>query len=135
VSGLVRELALETAEHVGRRQDAFPPALTTRLHDEFEVETRDEGPPSSPEATLAQGRGACRDLAVLFVECCRAMGLAARFASGYVYIDGSGERELHAWAEVYPAGAGGATIQRSDSSSPTVTSWLRRRPNRPMRPR
>jgi len=102
----VQELALATAEEVGRRQERFPSALATRLHREFEVETRDEGPPSAPEDTVAERRGACRDLAVLFIECCRGMGLAARFVSGYVYIDGSGDRELHAWAEVYLSGGG-----------------------------
>jgi len=102
----VQELALATAEAVGRRPDTFVTTLTTRLHREFEVETREEGPPNRPEATLAQRRGACRDIAVVFIACCRAMGLAARFASGYVYIDGSGERALHAWAEVYLSGGG-----------------------------
>ena len=33
--------------------------------------------------TLARVRGACRDLAVLFIAICRTLGLAARFVSGY----------------------------------------------------
>ena len=60
----------------------------------------------SPEETVARGAGACRDLAVLFVECCRAMGLAARFVSGYAYTDDVTPAEMHAWGEVYLAGGG-----------------------------
>jgi transglutaminase-like putative cysteine protease len=57
--------------------------------------------------TLALRRGACRDMAVLFIETCRAVGVAARFVTGYEMSDpGTNERDLHAWAEVYLNGAG-----------------------------
>ena len=46
--------------------------------------------------------GVLIDLAVLFVDCCRAEGIAARFASGYQKGDLRSERRhLHAWPEVY----------------------------------
>ena len=51
--------------------------------------------------------GACRDLTVLFMECCRSLGLAARFVSGYQEGDkGTDRRYMHAWAEVYLPGGG-----------------------------
>ena len=51
--------------------------------------------------------GSCRDYAVLFMEVCRAMGIPARFVSGYQEGDTEQEsRDLHAWAEVYLPGAG-----------------------------
>jgi transglutaminase-like putative cysteine protease len=57
--------------------------------------------------TLQSRSGACRDLTVLFVDCCRAEGIPARFASGYQRGDVTRERRyLHAWPEVYLAGAG-----------------------------
>jgi len=56
---------------------------------------------------LRRKEGACRDLAVLFMDICRSLGLAARFVSGYKYSpDTPDQHELHAWAEVYLPGAG-----------------------------
>ena len=56
---------------------------------------------------MEQRQGACRDFAVLFIDACRCVGLAARFVSGYQDAYRSmGKRDLHAWAEVYLPGAG-----------------------------
>lgn len=68
---------------------------------------RPNGAAYSPTQTLEKGEGACRDTAVLFIDACRAAGLAARFVSGYAWdaVDDD-QRELHAWAEVYLPGAG-----------------------------
>src|SRR5690606_27947417 len=55
----------------------------------------------------AEGKGACRDLAMLFIDACRSQGLAARFVSGYAWQDAAqAEHDLHAWAEVYLPGGG-----------------------------
>jgi transglutaminase-like putative cysteine protease len=62
----------------------------------------------SPAQTLSVGSGSCRDYAVLLIETARALGLAARFISGYLHDPGGhlGAGATHAWLEIYLPGAG-----------------------------
>ncbi|HEY5705468.1 MAG TPA: transglutaminase family protein [Terrimicrobiaceae bacterium] len=57
----------------------------------------------TPTETLAESSGSCRDLATLMLEALRALGLPARFASGYLDCAASeaGRASTHAWAEAY----------------------------------
>lgn len=64
-----------------------------------------------PAVTLETGTGTCRDYALLMMEGVRALGLAARFVTGYLYdpaLDGADASPAypHAWIEVYLPGAG-----------------------------
>ena len=67
-----------------------------------------------PAVTLESGGGTCRDYALLMMEGARALGLAARFITGYLYdpaLDdaaggASSPAHPHAWMEVYLPGAG-----------------------------
>ena len=68
---------------------------------------RNHGPAWSAGRTLRERVGSCRDLAVVMIECCRCIGLPARFVSGYhLAIPKPDRYDLHAWAEVYLPGAG-----------------------------
>lgn len=102
------QLAASIARQSEHNTLAFLGTLNDRLHSEFKREIRDQGPPQNPELTLAQGKGACRDLAVLFIAICRTQGIAARFVSGYqAHPETPGKRRyLHAWPEVYIPGGG-----------------------------
>ena len=102
-----RELAEQLREAARGEVVPFLARLTETICSRFQVIHREQGGPWPPATTIEQRQGACRDLAVLWVDVCRSVGLAARFVSGYQEGDAEqDERYLHAWAEVYLPGAG-----------------------------
>ena len=97
----------------------FLVGLNARVHRAVKYIIRLEHGVQSPNETLVRGSGSCRDSAWLLVQLLRHIGLAARFASGYLIQlrpdvrapgDAAGAAEdfgdLHAWCEVYLPGAG-----------------------------
>ncbi len=58
---------------------------------------------SSAADAFALGSGVCQDHAHVFIACCRALGIPARYVSGYVYSPGHAESQVasHAWAEAW----------------------------------
>lgn len=84
--------------------------LNRHLHAVIVREIRATGAAQAPDQTLQAGRGACRDLAVVFAAVCRRHGLAARFVSGYQQAregtTADAPRWMHAWPEVYLPGTG-----------------------------
>jgi transglutaminase-like putative cysteine protease len=60
-------------------------ALNTAVQRTLSYTRRDEQGIQPAGETLERGTGSCRDYAVLLIELCRALGLAARFVSGYLY--------------------------------------------------
>jgi len=103
----VGAFAASVLHEAGGQTINFLIALTTRLFERTTVEIREDGNPYPAHQTLAEQRGACRDLAVLFMDCARWAGLAARFVSGYHEGDPDvPDWHLHAWAEVYLPQAG-----------------------------
>jgi transglutaminase-like putative cysteine protease len=87
-------------------------AITEEIRRSFTYSARYEEGVQEPARTLALRNGTCRDYAVLMMEAVRALGLAARFVSGYVYSPGAdgvahlGGGSTHAWVEVYLPGCG-----------------------------
>lgn len=87
-------------------------ALNTAVQRALVYTRRDEQGIHSAAETLTRGSGSCRDYAVLLIELCRALGVAARFVSGYLYEAASSGAtpplppSMHAWAEIYLPGAG-----------------------------
>lgn len=54
---------------------------------------------------LQHGYGVCQDHAHLFIACSRALGVPARYVSGYLWSDHA-EMASHAWAEAWVQGLG-----------------------------
>lgn len=107
VDPIALQLAQEIAQVVDGSTVSFLGELNQRIYQGCQYMIRETGDPLPAGVTWATRSGTCRDFAVLFVEVCRAIGLAARFVSGYQEGDAnSGERHLHAWAEVYLPGGG-----------------------------
>ena len=87
--------------------------MTYAIKEGFAYERREEPGVQPPWVTLDRRKGSCRDFAVLMMEAVRALGVAARFVSGYIYVprDDEGPGRLgggatHAWVQVYLPGAG-----------------------------
>ena len=94
----------------------FLVALNQRIYNHLKYVIRLEHGVQSCEDTLRLGSGSCRDMAWLLCQVLRHLGMASRFASGYLIqllsgvtlLDGPKEdfTDLHAWCEVYLPGAG-----------------------------
>lgn len=107
VAESVRQFARSVSEGVQGNLLSFLIELNRRIFQTFRHITRPEGPPWASDLTLSQMQGSCRDLAILYCDACRVMGIAARFVSGYECAASLGpDAYMHAWAEVYLPTAG-----------------------------
>lgn len=108
ITASVREFAEAVALAQGWRPLEFLDALARELCARIDGKSRAGTGTQTGERTLASGRGACRDIASLYLEACRVFGLDARFVSGYHAYAGqlSEQGDLHAWVEVELAGNG-----------------------------
>jgi transglutaminase-like putative cysteine protease len=78
-------------------------ALGALVFRAIKYQRRSERGVQTPARTLDLGTGSCRDMATLMMEAARLLGVAARFASGYLHCTASmaGQASTHAWTEVY----------------------------------
>jgi transglutaminase-like putative cysteine protease len=83
--------------------------LTMTISREFAYDTTVTNVYSVVDDVLALRAGVCQDFAHLFLAVARAMGVPARYVSGYIHLPKWGEKAVtasHAWAEAWIAGKG-----------------------------
>jgi transglutaminase-like putative cysteine protease len=78
-------------------------ALGRMIQQRIAYQRRSEKGVQTPAQTLNLASGSCRDMATLLMEAARMLGVAARFASGYLDCAASvaGRASTHAWTEFY----------------------------------
>jgi transglutaminase-like putative cysteine protease len=113
IDPVAAELAGEIWQTVDGNTLLFLTELNRQIYTTCKYSLRDNGAALPPGIVWRHRSGSCRDLVVLFIEVCRAVGLAGRFVSGYEagaetddLAEPICERHLHAWAEIYLPGAG-----------------------------
>jgi transglutaminase-like putative cysteine protease len=85
--------------------------MTRFIKNNFTYLPRAEKGTQTPVETIRRAQGTCRDFAVLMMEAARALGLAARFISGYLYNPRGtsgrvGGGSTHAWVRIFLPGSG-----------------------------
>lgn len=107
VAECVKQFAKSVAAGAQWNTLSFLVALSQRAFQTCRQVVRPSGAPWTSDQTLNSREGSCRDLAVLFCDACRVMGIAARFVSGYECASANRQDSyMHAWAEVYLPGIG-----------------------------
>lgn len=86
-------------------------AMTQTVRRTFRHGARHQKGTQDPLRTLELSGGSCRDLAVLMISALRALGIAARFVSGYLHLADPDDDSItggntHAWVQAYVPGAG-----------------------------
>ena len=106
-------------------------ALMDRIHHEFEYDSKSTEVNTPALEALAQRRGVCQDFAHIMVACCRALGLPARYVSGYMLTEPPpGQARLvgadasHAWAAIYLPRALPADADLSAGGPAPVGQWI-----------
>jgi transglutaminase-like putative cysteine protease len=110
--------------------------LTRRIHEDFRYDPKATTVATPLHEVLEIRRGVCQDFAHLQIGCLRALGLSARYVSGYLRtFPPPGQERLvgadasHAWLSVYCPGLGWVDLDPTNDLIPSdghlVLAWGR----------
>ena len=93
--------------------------LSALIRDRVEYAAGHTDSATTAEGVLAAGRGVCQDHAHVFIGAARALGIPARYVSGYLMMDDRIDQEAtHAWAEAHVENLGWVGFDVSNGISP-----------------
>jgi transglutaminase-like putative cysteine protease len=123
------------AELLAFAASSFPPGrplleavldLTRRIHRDFSYQPGSTSVATPLSEVLRTRRGVCQDFAHLEIAMLRALGLPARYVSGYVYnrssdggVPPSGADASHAWVSVHSRRLGNVDFDPTNGIVPT----------------
>lgn len=126
----------EAAIYADYAAACFPPgrplvdavlALCARIHREFRFDPAATGVATPVAQVFAERRGVCQDFSHLMIACLRALGLAARYVSGYLLTEPPpgqprliGADASHAWVSVWCPGLGWLDVDPTNDLRPDV---------------
>ena len=76
-------------------------------------------------AAFANGAGVCQDQSHVFLTCARAIGIPARYVSGYLYTGDSSDTASHAWVDVWLGADAGWHSLDVTHRRPAIGSYCR----------
>lgn len=96
----ITELAQKCLQGSGAQRDRLY-RLAAGVRDSVRYKRGVTSVEDSAAAALARGEGVCQDQAHVFIACCRAAGIPARYVSGYLYVGEGSEAASHAWVDAW----------------------------------
>lgn len=108
VDDRVRDFALGGSEQISSQPISALVELTARIHSAVRYVKGTTDVQTTAAEVLSQRSGVCQDHSHLFIACCKALGVPARYVSGYFHSghDAAAEVAMHAWAEAWIEGQG-----------------------------
>lgn len=99
--------------------------LMHRMHEDFTFDAEATVVTTPVTRVLEDRRGVCQDLAHVMISCLRAVGIPARYVSGYLLTDPPpgqprlvGADASHAWVQVHCGGAGWVDLDPTNDVRP-----------------
>ncbi len=106
-------------EHAGSEPLVLLHALSDAVHGALAYATGHTDALTTAEEALGHARGVCQDHTHIFVGAARALGIPARYVSGYLMMNDRVDQEAgHAWAEAHVEGLGWVGFDVSNAISP-----------------
>ena len=93
--------------------------LSQAILGEVQYQTGETDAQTTAEEAMGVGSGVCQDHTHIFVGCARALGVPARYVSGYLMMNDRIDQDAgHAWAEAHVEGIGWVGFDVSNGISP-----------------